>query len=301
MTTKSSASSSKTSPLTKTRATIEIVLLFVGIPTALVTFFALFPQAWELTHQRVTNYEILRHLHAGYSIDKFTSELGEATLLTENGGLTQYTFLGDEFAVTASAKQSGAVVAFGVLACNPDFRPSFTTPGGTTITLNSAPLSQAETLTPVGEELVGMGDHTASDDVLRIARFYVPNLTRGSDNLALEPGLNSSAGSVGNPYAMGVSEACGESVVYADLDDLGPNYEPSEEARASIQAFRERVAPNFYAESVFGELQSAFYGACFVPLDDTDCARPVVGRVDLPLEFQARPTSPWWRNLWPYQ
>ena len=275
-------------------------MLLIGIPTAVVTFLALLPQAWETTHQRAGQYASLRGLHAGYTFDKFKSVLGEPTLVTANDGLAQYTFLGDEFAVTASVEETGAVVAYGVLACNPGFQPTFDTPGATTITLNASPIFSAEELTAEGRALVGTGDHSASEDVLRIARFYKPNLTAGSDSLVIEPGINSEAGSTGAPYAMGVSDACGADTLYATVSDLGNDYEPTEGARSSIEEFRSRVAPNFYAESVFGTIQTSDFGACFSSYVEAYCARPVVGRIDLPREFRAHPDKPWWQNLWPH-
>jgi len=288
------------SPWARTRTAIEVALLLIGVPTAVVTFLALLPQAWETTHQRAGQYASLRGLHAGYTLDKFKSVLGEPTLVTANGALAQYTFLGDEFAVTASVEENGAVVAYGVLACNPGFQPTFDTPGATTIRLNASPLASAEQLTEEGRELVGTGDHLPDDDILDIARFYASNATAGSDNLVIEPGINSEAGSTGAPYAMGVTDACGADTAYASITDLGSDYEPTEDARPSIEEYRRRVAPNFYAESVFATLRPALYGACFSSYVESYCARPVVGRIDLPRDFRAHPDKEWWQNLWPH-
>lgn len=284
----------------KWRTTVETVLFIIGIPTALVTFVALLPQAWEFTHDRAHQYALVRSLHAGYTIDKFTSELGEPTLSTANGALTQYTYLGDEFAVTASADETGSVIAFGLLACHPDFRPTFDTPGGTTVRLNSAPLAEAETMTPRGRDIsVGAAPR---DDPLAIARFYTPNLSPGSDNIVVEPGLNSQAGSTSRPYVLGASEVCGtiDETWFSSPGALGADDEPTE--TGLVERFRSRVAPNFYGEAVFGDIVQTSYGACFAPNDNpAACARPVVGRLDLPFSFTDNPGTPWWRNIWPHE
>jgi hypothetical protein len=270
---------------TRFRRVVEGVVFAIGVPTAVIAFLALGPQAWEATHQRQVAYGDLRWLHAGYSTEFLQSRFGVPTLargISDEPRLTQLVFMQREFAVSAVIDDSDAAVVVGVFACNPDFEPTLLSPAGTRIQLNRTPLASTETdPRPDGTGVRELNDRALS----------YPAEGRDGRELVERGTLSGSAGTaLAESYLLGVNGACG-----ADVDvpvSAG-------DRTAAIDEYRARTAPNFYAESVDPQLQVDGEGCLrFATLpEDAPCVHPTPARSELPINFVGVPQPEWWQNL----
>jgi hypothetical protein len=275
---------------TRFRRIVETLVFAIGVPTAIVAFLALGPQAWEATHERQVSYGDLRWLHAGYSTEFLQSRFGVPTLarsVSATPKLTQLVYVEREFAVSAVVDEADSAVVVGVFACNPDFEPTLLTPAGTQVVLNRLPLATAET----DPRPDGISTADLADRVLR----YPPDSRAGREVVELGTQSGTVGTALAESYLLGVNGACG-----ADVGaPVSEQVVSGGTASAAFDRYRARTAPNFYAESVDPGLRVDDDGCLrFSTLpDDAACVHPTPARSELPVNFVAVLRPEWWQNL----
>ncbi|HET7724483.1 MAG TPA: ETEC_3214 domain-containing protein [Propionibacteriaceae bacterium] len=251
---------------------------FAASLSALVLVLGLGPQAYQTVFWREAEYAKLQQLHPGNSLTYLVAQLGEPSFVkpvhNSRIPLTQHVFERRDHLVMALTNATGEVVLLSVLSCSPDFAPTFTSPVGTTVRLQSVPLSAA---------ITGDAEGWASDEYRRVS--YMPWLTASSMNQMVEEGAAVSNASRGRAYYVGVNGLC------ADLDSLGLGEDPYsgslKEAPDSMQRARSRIAANFYAETVDLEVALRDNAQLDVRVYDTVETGLVVSpyHLDLPLSL----------------
>ena len=287
----------------RVRAVVEGVLFVIGIPTAVVTFITFIPTAWQATHYRSTEYALLRTIHAGDSDDHLRAKLGEPTQAHALGGgtgLTEQVFVRDEYTVAAVEDADGQAITLSVFACVDAFRPSFSTPRRTSVTLNSDPLASAEKRDADSTE--------KGEDVNARLLIYSGSGAGSSSDMITEPSEVSGTGYTGyRSYALGVSPACGAESTVADPDQPGALAYSSDGGGAVPQAitrFRETHAPNVYLESIDPDLRVEDDGCLrfsqHAPTPDVTytCALATASWTSLPRDYRTPHPIAWYRNLW---
>ncbi|MBL1108754.1 hypothetical protein JK361_29925 [Streptomyces sp. 5-8] len=144
--------------LTERNLALVVVLYVSSAVTAVSTFITAYVTGghWYQQHfdWQAGEYAKLAKLHAGYTLDKFTEQLGRPSIQiainkTSLGNLTQSTFQPrGEYWVDAVTDPHNRVVAYAVTSCNSDFNPSFTYwddqhNRNTTVSLNKTGFSSA--------------------------------------------------------------------------------------------------------------------------------------------------------------
>jgi hypothetical protein len=94
---------------------------------------------------RDDQYQVLEHLHAGFTRAKFVAALGTPVFDRRARGFREQTFRRREHWVQAVSDRSGVVVLYTVTACGSEFRPRFAIPGpnqvdGASVQLNGSTL-----------------------------------------------------------------------------------------------------------------------------------------------------------------
>ncbi|WP_431246484.1 ETEC_3214 domain-containing protein [Leifsonia xyli] len=290
----------------RVRRVAETVLFIIGIPTAIVTFVALLPQAWAATHVHQVDASLLRGLHVGYSTDYVRTKLGAPTLQRSDGDYVQRAYLRDEWSVLTVSDKASRVVALAVLACGSGFQPSFDTPGNTVVTLNSSTMRESETHVknpvppPVGTQVVSPRDAEAAS----VGYFSMP----GSNDfpaLVTKVGARSAAGASGGSYLFGVSGVCASDTDYFGKGDNLAFVDSREVVKPSgypsVRSYLATHRPNFYAEAVASTLglDSTSGYPCFALYeDDKACVLPTIQTFQLPSSVLEPKGSHWWQNLW---
>ena len=256
---------------------------FAASLSAIVLVLGLGPQAYHTVFWREAEYATLRQLHPGNSLTYLVARLGEPSFVkpvhNSRIPLTQHVFERRDHLVMAVTNSTGEVVLLSVLSCSPDFAPTFTSPVGTSVRLQSVPLASAITGDPSG---------WASEEYRKVS--YMPWLTAASMNQMVEEGAAVSNASRGRAYYVGVNGLC------ADLDSLAmgadPYTGPLQEAPSAMQRARGKIAANFYAETVDLEVALADNAQLDVQVYDTVETGLVISpyHLDLPLSL-SRPSG----------
>lgn len=226
------------------------LLGLASIASALVLVLGLGPQAYRELFWRQLAYDQLRQLHPGNSLAYLKEQLGEPAFVKParaGTSLTQHIFPRRDHLVLAVTNPAGEAVLVSVTSCATDFAPSFRSPLGTEVQLQTRRLSEAERPTVP----------TAGwDDYRQVS--YAPWSTGSSVAQLVEEGASVSTASRGRAFYVGVNALC------ADLDalDLGTEgwFGPLIEAPEHLRASRESIAANFYAETVDLEVSLAENG-----------------------------------------
>jgi hypothetical protein len=214
---------------------------FGAAVSALVLVLGLGPQAYRTVFWRDAEYAKLQQLHPGNSLTYLVEQLGQPSFVkpvhNSRIPLTQHLFERRDHLVMAVTNSTGEVVLLSVLSCSPDFAPTFTSPVGTSVRLQSVPLASA---------IQGDAEGWVSDQYRKIS--YMPWLTASSMNQMVEEGAGVSNASRGRAYYVGVNGLC------ADLDSLALGEDPYSgilpEAPQAMQGARSKIGANFYAETV---------------------------------------------------
>ncbi|MFE2153825.1 ETEC_3214 domain-containing protein [Streptomyces lavendulae] len=121
--------------LTERNLSLVAFIYVSSAVTAVSTFISAYIAGghWYQQHfnWQAGEYSKLAKLHAGYTLEKFTEQLGRPSIQvairgTSEGDLTQNTFQPrSEYWVDALTDQHNRVVAYSVASCNSDFNPSF--------------------------------------------------------------------------------------------------------------------------------------------------------------------------------
>lgn len=174
---------------------------FAAFLSALVLVLGLGPQAYQTLFWRAAEYAKLGQLHPGNSLTYLVEQLGQPSFVkpvhNSRIPLTQHLFERRDHLVMAVTNSAGEVVLLSVLSCSPDFAPTFTSPVGTAVRLQSVPLATAVQ----GDAAKGW----VSDQYRRIS--CVPWLSASSMNQLVEEGAGVSNASRGRAYYLGVN-AC---------------------------------------------------------------------------------------------
>jgi len=290
------------------KTAMEVVALGVAIPTALVASVALVPQAWRVTHERDAEYAVLRHLHAGYSVQYITARMGTPTIVTRIANDPSVTkellFIKREYVVSVLTDRAGSAVSYAVFACNHDFQPSFVSPAGQEFRLNATPLASTYI----------DGRPGASTGPNHRYMFYGQDATASSVGQLVEVGADSGSNAVGGrSYMLGVNAACGASVNFGQFEVPVVIADFSGADRRAFDRFRRTAEPNFYFESVRPNARvDEFECLILEPFDGRGNARDdarlesetggCLGasalRSRLPEEFKDAESPAFFRNLW---
>jgi hypothetical protein len=242
-----------------------------SLASAVVLVLGLGPEAYRQLFWRQLEYEQLQQLHAGNSLAYLKEKLGEPAFVKPalaGTTLTQQLFPRRDHLVMAVTNETGEAVLVSVTSCDPDFAPSFRTPLGGEVQLQSRRLSEAER---PGTPTPGWDDNRQLS--------YAPWSTASSVAQLVEEGAATSNASRGRAFYVGVNGLC------ADLDRLGLGTEEwtgaLADAPAAVRRARESIAANFYAETVDAEVSLAGNGQLAV-LED---GRPVPGLFASPHHF----------------
>lgn len=200
----------------------------------------------QTTDWREKEYEVLAGLRAGYSIEKFRSELGPPVFerFSENQKFHESSFLRPGYWVQAVADRAGSVVLFSVSACDETFHPSFevTTPPSRREGTRASPITLNRTTFDEVE--------VAGTPGLR----YV--LSTATGNVYFYDWISG-----GNPenyksFAWGINDACPAGARLLQSNDLLPFEEVPGVRTGSglprnphIRQFRSRTEVNTYAET----------------------------------------------------
>lgn len=216
------------------------LLGLASITSALVLVLGFGPQAYRELFWRQLAYDQLRQIHPGNSLAYLKEQLGEPAFVKPawtGTALTQHIFPRRDHLVLAVTNPSGEAVLVSVTSCDPGFAPSFRSPLGTEVQLQTRRLSEAERPTAPS---AGWDDHRPLS--------YAPWSTGSSTAQLVEEGAAVSTASRGRAFYVGVNALC------ADLDTLGLGthswFGPLIEAPEHLRAARESIAANFYAETV---------------------------------------------------
>lgn len=219
------------------------LLGLASITSAIVLLLGLGPQILREVYWREREYEALSGVHAGNSLAYLVQQLGQpAFVRPATSGLTQHIFTRRDHLVLVVTNEAEEAVVVSVTSCSPEFAPGFETPLRSRVQLQSRPLGEADRAEP------GM----AGGDAYR-QLSYAPWTTASSTGQLLEEGAAPSNASRGRGYYVGVNAIC------ADIDSLGLGTEPwsgpLNEAPEPVRRARERIAANFYAETIDLEVQ----------------------------------------------
>lgn len=122
--------------MTPLRQGRKALLYVAAIVTAIVviadTSIALYERWDQHFDWRDDEYARLTSLAAGFSRALFEEKLGPPVFdrTSSDGRLREQAFRGRGYWVQAVSDRSGTVVLYAVTACDPDFRPKFSLPGG---------------------------------------------------------------------------------------------------------------------------------------------------------------------------
>lgn len=221
----------------------KTILWVAGFGAAIATIVGWTQLAIAAANPHAEAYASLNRLGVAVTVDHFVAVLGEPAAVTHieeiasDGQTTAYTdldrqvFLQDDFIVSILSDERGEVQQYTVLSCDPTFQPTFRTPLGSTVRLNSQAMSEADTASAEPEKVYVTTGGTASTpvqllDVMRAAGD-APTRYRG--------------------YGLGISELCVEFAMpegglvaefEGDLDELG-------ESGATL---RTTAPANYYVE-----------------------------------------------------
>lgn len=192
------------------------------------------------------DYQTLKPLSAGMSEGRLEQALGEPSTIRDvdvdvadgSEAVSLRRYIQDHFVVSAFIDESGEVVMLGVLSCDLDFHPEFTTPGFTTDALHGASLA---------------GIHGTHPELVEVS--YTREVTgAGAVFYAEIVGAEASRATRSHAWAWGVNALCDQANVLTD-----PSGAPLESYSGSVAAapaqvvdFRRSYAPNFYLETSSG-------------------------------------------------
>ncbi|MCY1220539.1 hypothetical protein D9M72_325580 [compost metagenome] len=223
----------------KALVVFEIVGGLSAIIASLIAILAWLPQAQDTLWPNEKYYKMLGELNAGHSVARFDSELGPPTLIrvhsTSTPVLTERLYMKEQFVVsTLTPSEGNRTMVYSVLSCNPEFQPSFHTPDGRTLQLQSKPLD-------------------ALDGVITMSGSlnYSPGATGSSVRLNAEMAVRIPATASSNrAYAYGVNGACGPTALPRADGSYNQEFKGTlGEAPDAVRSYRHTVAPNFYAEA----------------------------------------------------
>jgi hypothetical protein len=190
-------------------------------------------------------YEMLRELGAGMSVEYFDEVLGPPSMTWEASiGIaseelgTARTYIESEFLVRTLADSSGQTIMYLVFTCNNEFQPSFVSPLFSTVTLWSTPLDQADE-SDRPPEVVG----------------HIDLATASTPIVYAEAGTVDASGATRyRAYGYGVSAACtsADSLQTPTGAPLDGYWGAPQDAPESIKQFRSSAQPNFYVETAGG-------------------------------------------------
>lgn len=189
---------------------------------------------------REGEYDKLKALHAGFSIEKFTEVLGSPTFVTRSpdGSLTEGTFRGRDYWVQAVYDSSGLVKLFAITSCSAAFRPTFTSYIGK-ITLNESHMN--ETSTPPTRTLYFLSGATANSYFFDEYAGENPSFYK-----TFLLGINDACPAVANDvYTMAEK---------GEIPFASPRYNDVAFSATDeiVRTFRERSVANTYAETAPG-------------------------------------------------
>lgn len=215
-----------------------------GLGAAILVIFNWLPPVYEHFNWRQIEYDLLDRVRAGNHSAYVDSVLGQPAVVKtfdHAPGLTENIYLRRDHYVMTVVDEGQRVVLYSVLSCSPDFSPSFRTPLGSQMRLQSVPLAEAETSPANPEADAELNDRTVT---------YIPALTVSSPGQFIETGVVSGANQArAQSWFVGVNSACGDTDGFGSEHPIGPFLSDlPEEARMH----RQHVAANFYAETASG-------------------------------------------------
>jgi hypothetical protein len=215
----------------------------VGLVAAVSAILIWFPTIQSQLAWRQVEYSKIAQLHAGESVAFVTGVLGKPAIVHGFGSapkLIESLYLRRDYNVMVLGDAAGRAVILSVMSCDKDFQPSFQTPGGTTITLQKAPLNRAEV-----SDIPAQKHRTAEiNDERRLV--YAPAFTGSSLDQAIETGAGSGTDAARTQsWWVGVNGACGSTAALATANISGA----TKASVPAVAAYRKHTAANFYAES----------------------------------------------------
>ena len=220
---------------------VLLIGLFLFVVTTAGALLALGEAGWSwYDHKyrwRVAEYRRLNALHAGFTERKFEELLGTPAFyeISDDRRWSERTYRGRGYWLqTVARRGSNAVAFFAITSCSQSFNPTFRLPDGTRITLNKSTLASI-------------------DLPFATADYFAPGATANAHFYDILSG--------GNPenyksFAWGFNDPCLNMRRWDQFADVrtfgefGGSYQgPSEGGGAGIQAFRQKLPVNTYAET----------------------------------------------------
>jgi len=194
---------------------------------------------------RDNEYDRLRRLHAGYTLDRFKAELGTPVFARASADerFREDTFRRRDHWVQAVSDQDGTVVLYSVTSCDEGFRPTFNVPD---LDVDSASLTLRRS---------NLDDVVSRESDALVVNDYRQGVTANTTYIDESYGGNPSNYKT---FAWGVNDACAEGQRsleeahgrsgYPRLDDF-PYRRSVRRANDSVRRFRASAVVNTYAET----------------------------------------------------
>lgn len=221
----------------------KTILWLAAVGAAIATIVGWSQLAIAAANPHAAAYASLHRLGVAVTVDHFVAVLGEPAAVTHideiasdaegvaYSNLDRQVFLQEDFIVSILSDDRGEVQQYTVLSCDPSFQPSFRTPLGSTVKLNSQALSNADTADIPPERIIVATGGTASTPVqlLDVMRAEGDGHSRYRG------------------YGLGISELC---VDFSTPDGTAiPEYDGSLDGLNESAALLRGAAPaNYYVE-----------------------------------------------------
>jgi hypothetical protein len=230
----------------------------VSATTLLIQFTpGAYRAVWDPQHDAKQS---VRSLHAGYDKARFIELLGQPSIvraIDESAGLLLYVWTEDRYYIQTIVEQrTGESLLYSVMSCSPAFAPSFSTPIGTDVRLQSVPLAEAESLPETIQKPEGLD----RQELNHRQQMYYPGVTVSSPDVLIETSTYPDSNLTRNrSFFVGISGAC------QSPTSLRSDY-PAPHGTRSNSEFRKWSAANFYCEivDIQVDFRPEYFGAALV-------------------------------------